>query len=157
MTYMPDASVLRGASYAHASCCGMPHIRAAYTADDIRRYRHDGGACPVCGMPIRNAHHEPPRSFGSFLLRTPTGIHVLKPALIGLCGSGTTGCHGLVHSGAISIRWEWDSDECAERWWTGELLKRLEPHDRALYDMGRWVFSKRGREIEYRGGGRGWR
>lgn len=139
MTYTPPASVLRGASYAHASCCGMPHVRAAYTADDIRRYESHGGACPMCGLPVTNVHHEPPRSFGSFLLRSPSGIHVLKPALISLCGSGTTGCHGLVHHGLASWRWEWDGDEWAERWWSGELLKWVEPHDPKLYGAGRWV------------------
>lgn len=45
---------------------------------------------------------------------------------------------------------------CGKRAWDVPDID-LEPHDRALYDMGRWVFSKRGREIEYRGGGRGWR
>ncbi|WP_288071233.1 hypothetical protein [Adlercreutzia caecimuris] len=151
MTYTPPASVLRGASYAHASCCGMPHVRAAYTADDIRRYESHGGACPMCGLPVANVHHEPPRSFGSFLLRSPSGIHVLKPALISLCGSGTTGCHGLVHHGLASWRWEWDSDEWAERWWSGDLLRRMSPHDPGLYELGRWVVSMQdGSEREVR-------
>lgn len=48
------------------------------------------GACRICGAPgPSNLHHIVPRSLGG-----GDTFHNLAP----LCGSGTTGCHGLVES-----------------------------------------------------------
>lgn len=47
-------------------------------------------SCRLCGTPFNvNAHHLIPRSRGG-------RWHVDN--LVGLCGSGTTGCHGLVEA-----------------------------------------------------------
>ena len=73
-------------------------------------------------------------------MQTDWGVFLLKPALIALCGSGTTGCHGDVHAGRVKLRWEWADDDTAERWFTGDLLAHgYEPHDEHFLDMGRWA------------------
>ena len=153
MSFVPDARQLKGLSYPVASLYGMPHLGAHYTADDVNRYEvEDGAFCALCGRPYPNAHHEPPKGKGrNFLLSTPMGRFVLKPALIALCGSGTTGCHGDRHNGKLGIRWEWDSDENAGKWWDGYWLSRFyTPHDSRLFELGRYVFEKEGREWEIR-------
>lgn len=156
MSYVPNCDQLRGLSYPKASIYGMPHIGCRYYADDISatEWDSDNRRCAVCGRTdgMHNRHHEPPRSNGTFLLRTPMGQFVLLPALIDLCGSGTTGCHGDRHNGRLSIRWEWDSDDDARMWWDGTLLSRPfhEPHGKWLYRHGRYVFNFDGYEWEYR-------
>jgi HNH endonuclease len=45
--------------------------------------------CAVCGAPGANAHHVVKRSQG--------GRNAIANGVL-LCGSGTTGCHGLYHS-----------------------------------------------------------
>lgn len=153
MSFVPDARQLKGLSYPVASLYGMPHLGCEYLADDVNRYRAlPESRCAVCGRPHPNAHHEPPRGKGrNFLLSTPMGQFVLKPALIALCGSGTTGCHGDRHGGRLKIRWEWDSDEYAEQWWDGTWLSKYEPHSPRLFDLGRYVFERDGKEWEARG------
>lgn len=151
MSYIPDSSLLCGLSVDAAECFGKPHVWASYLRDDAKSNRlAEGATCPACGKRAESSHHEPPLGMGgrnrSFLLRTPMGQWVLKPALIALCGSGTTGCHGLRHQGKLPIRWRWERDEYAALWWSGELLLQLSPHDAALYELGCW-------EI----GGRPWR
>lgn len=157
MSYVPESRQLRGLSYEVASLYGMPHIGARYRSDNI----NDTGlterpaTCAACGKVAMtmNRHHEPPKSKGrSFLLCTPMGQFVLKPALIALCGSGTTGCHGMRHSGLLSVRWEWDRDENAERWWNGHWLSHgYTPNSRNLFELGRYVLSGPGVEWEVRG------
>ena len=156
MTYAPDASVLRGLSREKASLFGMPHIGCRYLREDVSATAWDGGSreCAFCGRTTgpHNRHHEPPRSNGSFLLCTPMGRFVLLPALIDLCGSGTTGCHGDRHAGRLSIRWEWDSPEDEEMWWDGTLLSRPghAPNGKWLYGHGCYVFGRNGYERRYR-------
>ena len=153
MSFVPDARQLKGLSYAKASLYGMPHLGCEYTADDVNRYRTlEGACCVVCGRPYPNAHHEPPKGVGrNFLLSTPMGQFVLKPALIALCGSGTTGCHGMRHNGQLKVRWEWYSDENAERWWDGYWLSHgYQPHSERLFELGRYVFEMDGTEREAR-------
>lgn len=155
MTYTPDSSQLRGLSRECASLFGMPHLGAEYTRDDIgwTRFTGEFRECAACGKSggFHSRHHEPPRSKATFLLCTPMGQFVLKPALIDLCGCGTTGCHGDRHNGLLAIRWEWDSDESAEQWWNGYLLSHgYVPHDRRLFGFGRYVFSRDGMEWEVR-------
>ena len=153
MSFVPDSRQLKGMSYAKASLYGMPHLGCEYTADDVNRYRaKEDSYCVVCGRPRPNAHHEPPKGVGrNFLLSTPMGQFVLKPALIALCGSGTTGCHGMRHNGKLSIRWEWDSDEIAEKWWNGHWLSHgYFPHSPKLFRLGRYVFSDGEKEWEVR-------
>ena len=64
-----------------------PRVRAAVLA-------RDGYACVRCGISLRlgmdpySIHHRKQRSLG--------GDNSL-PNLITLCGTGTTGCHGIVH------------------------------------------------------------
>jgi len=49
--------------------------------------------CLCCGMrPVESIHEEPPRSVGTVPSRTTS---------IPCCGSGTTGCHGLMQSKRI--------------------------------------------------------
>lgn len=136
--FTPEARQLRGLSIEWASCYGMPHLQAHYEGSKVTSHKLDEGAwCAVCGRPATNVHHHPPRSKGNFTLVTPNGTWELKPSLIALCGSGTTGCHGKVHQGLVRIAWEWDSDEDAEDWWSGRTLMELEPHSDAIH--GRWV------------------
>ena len=78
---------------------------------------------------------------------------MLLPALIDLCGSGTTGCHGDRHNGRLKIRWEWDTDENARKWWDGTYLSKPyhDPHGQWLYSHGCYVFERDGGEWRYRG------
>lgn len=144
MSYAPPASTLCGTPLEIASSFGMPHVGARYTADNVNRYRlEDGARCAVCGRPATNAHHEPPKGSGGkhrqFTMWTPWGRFILKPALIALCGSGTTGCHGMRHEGRVSFTWEWYDEKDAERWWSGELLSHgYSPHDPMLNELGYW-------------------
>lgn len=62
--------------------------------------------CVVCGMPASNLHHEPPKRLGG------VGRKGTEPPRLSLCGSGTTGCHGMRHAGKLEFRrengfWEW--------------------------------------------------
>ena len=155
MSYMPSMHQLRGLSYETASLFGMPHIGARYFREDINctEWEGDTRRCAFCGRATgaHSKHHEPPRSKGSFLLATPIGSFVLMPALIDLCGSGTTGCHGDRHNGRLKIRWKWDSDEFAEMWWQGAFLKKgMAPNGKWLFGYGRYVFERNGRTFEYR-------
>lgn len=75
----------------------------------------------------------------------------MKPALIALCGSGTTGCHGMAHRGVLRFRWVWDTEENARDWWSGKLLEEYRPHDERLYYFGHWVISEHGDDWPYRG------
>lgn len=45
--------------------------------------------CRICGQPASNMHHLYPRSQGG---------DDVADNLIPLCGSGTTGCHGLIEA-----------------------------------------------------------
>lgn len=66
-----------------------------------------GSCCIVCGRFGANRHHEPPKGTGTW--RTWNG------SLLSLCGSGTTGCHGLRHAGRLELEWR------GGRWmWRGE-------------------------------------
>jgi len=152
MTFTPERSQLRGLSVETASLYGMPSIGCRYIRDDIRGTSiEDTARCACCGAPAANAHHEPPRSKGTFLMATQMGTFVLYPALIALCGSGTQGCHGKRHNGRLRIRWEWDSDGNAEKWWSGFWLSHgYEPHSPRLFELGRYVFDLEGREMEVR-------
>lgn len=153
----PTREQLRGLSREKASLYGMPHIGCKYTSGNINVTAFDCEypRCACCGRTNgpHNRHHEPPRSNGSFLLVTPNGQYELMPALIDLCGSGTTGCHGDRHSGKLRIRWEWDCDQSERAWWGGELLSlpHHEPHGEWLYKHGRYVFEHGGKRWEYRG------
>ena len=51
--------------------------------------------CVVCGEPVGSAHHILPRS--------RSGDDCAEN-LVGLCGSGTTGCHGKVEAGDRETR-----------------------------------------------------
>lgn len=156
MKYEPSREQLRGVSYEKAKLYGMPHIGCRYKRDDINAtaFIDETRRCAGCGRTNgrHDRHHEPPRSNGSFLLITPMGRFVLKPALIDLCGSGTTGCHGERHNGKLKISWEWDTPEYEEQWWNGYFLSRPyhEPHGRWLYSYGRYVFERNGQRWEYR-------
>ena len=57
--------------------------------------------CVVCGtMPANNQHHLVKRSAGELYVN---GIKQEKPTIT-LCGSGTTGCHGLAHENKLHFR-----------------------------------------------------
>ena len=151
MAFVPAREQLSGLSYQVASLYGMPHLGCRYEGGGVDATAlEDGARCAVCGKAGRpmNCHHEPPRGRGgTFLLCTPMGRFVLRPALIALCGSGTTGCHGDRHNRLFSVRWEWDSDEWAGRWWGGWFLSHgYRPHDPRLFGYGRYVFEGGGME-----------
>lgn len=73
-----------------------------------------GDCCIVCGRyrgfktPKGGAHHEPPKGTG--------GAKAWKGALLSLCGSGTTGCHGLRTAGKLELQF----DDEAGWMWRGE-------------------------------------
>ena len=140
---MIPASVLRGMPYSKAKCFGMPHHMAFYTSGD-RHSLQAGATCLVCGRPAESAHHEPQKGMGgqTWTLRTPKGAFVLRPALIALCGSGTTGCHGKRHSGLLRIEWVWDDPAWEEAWFSGEVLSMgVRPHSPELLGFGHWEAS----------------
>lgn len=154
---MLDTLPLDGVPYEVAKCFGMPHVGAFYSSSSVHSHKREEDArCAVCKAMATNAHHEPPKGMGGkyrrFLLCTPMGQFVLKPALIALCGSGTTGCHGDRHNGNFKIRWEWDEEQFEENWWNGHFLSHgFKPHDKRLYSMGRWVVTFRdGTKFEIR-------
>lgn len=69
------------------------------------------GLCEVCGRyPAANTHHRKPRGMGGS--KDPA---INQPSnLLRLCGSGTTGCHGVIESsratayrfGLLVHRWD---------------------------------------------------
>lgn len=146
MIYTPPYAQLRGLSREKVDLYGKPNIGAAYTANKISATRLDDRAtCTVCKSRIAtNAHHVPSRGYlpQGWDLVTRNGIWHLKPALIALCGSGTTGCHGAFHSGVLKIRWEWNSEADGVAWWSGEILKDIEPHSPKLFNFGYYVIAR---------------
>lgn len=154
--FIPEKHQLRGLSYSVAERYGKPHIRAHYKARNVKSNSLDQYArCIVCGEQATNSHHEPPIRHGkSFLLVANDMIFELKPALIALCGSGTTGCHNDFHGGArYRIEWIWNDDSYAAAWWSGEILSKIEPHSPELFMYGHWLITdkKTGEKIIYRG------
>lgn len=148
MTYIPDSRLLRGLPLYLAEGYGKPHIGSRYNRDDAKDYRlAENAGCATCPSKATNSHHFPPLSKGRhFLLSTEWGQFVLKPALIALCGSGNTGCHGKAHSHDLSFEWVWESDDLAERWWSGYLLAHgFAPHDPKLLALGHWEAEEGGR------------
>lgn len=57
--------------------------------------------CRVCGRPANNQHHLVWRSWGELF---DEHGHKMKKPTITLCGSGTTGCHGLAHQRRLHFR-----------------------------------------------------
>ena len=58
--------------------------------------------CAVCGkFPANNQHHLVRRNAGELYKE---GYKLKKPTIT-LCGSGTTGCHGLAHQNRLHFRW----------------------------------------------------
>lgn len=139
--YVPDHSLLRGLPLRAAEKFGKPCVGAHYAGRGVRANRLDADArCAVCGATATNSHHEPPVGMGGRNARFTLHGTELRPALIALCGSGTTGCHGMVHGGLLRIEWEWDDDRHAAAWWRGDLLGMGD----GLYEMGAWAVYGRG-------------
>lgn len=145
--YVPNRKLLRGLSLEVCEQFGKPHINAWYVKhnDSVNSYRFNHDSICICGKRATNVHHCPPKSKGKFILHG----HVLKPALFALCGSGTTGCHGKFHQKQIIPKWEWNSDEYAKSWWSGELLESIEPHSTELYEYGAWKFEDKVKNFLY--------
>lgn len=137
---------LHGLSRDKAMLYGLPHIGARYKhdgtkwrRDGARKYERTQDWCAVCGRRSTNCHHVVPISNGQvFELETPNGSFPLRSPLFAVCGSGTMGCHGMLHSGTLKARWIWDLPEYEEAWESGELLRRFAPHHTALYCYGQW-------------------
>lgn len=139
MSYVPPASILQGLPLETAQKFGMPSINAHYAGKGVRTNRLDDEAmCAFCRRPATNAHHVPNVGMGARNKGFRLHGHVLRPALIALCGSGTTGCHGDCHNGRMAIRWVWDSDEYSEAWWEGDLLDEFGEGSPMLYEFGYW-------------------
>lgn len=77
-----------------------------------------GELCIVCGRhrgyetPYGGTHHMPPVGTGK--------RGEWQGARLALCGSGTTGCHGLYHAGRLRLRciegvWHWKGTNAAGR------------------------------------------
>ena len=140
-----------GLSREKAALYGLPHIGAHYAQkgakwkrDGARKYERTQEWCFVCGRPARNCHHVVPVSNGQvFELDAKSGSWPLRSPLFALCGSGTTGCHVMFHSGRPKARWAWDEPEFEDAWWSGELLASYAPHHPALYCYGQWEIEDR--------------
>ena len=153
MSYTPRRELLCGLPLKTAELYGKPHIGCHYERFDAKSHRRDEGArCAVCGRPATNAHHVPALSHGrSFNLRSPLGCFVLLPALVAVCGSGTTGCHGALHGRETEIEWVWDDDCYANAWWSGELLAHgYAANSPRLYQHGLWRITRGGEAMEVR-------
>lgn len=138
--YVPTINQLQGLTLETAECFGKPHVNAQYVGYGVNRYVMEKDAiCPICGRRAVNVHHQPPKGRGRFIR---IGSHILRPSLFGLCGSGTTGCHGRIHSGKLKVSWCWLDDDFSQAWWEGKLFSRLKPHDQKLYDYGYWNFEQ---------------
>lgn len=141
MSYVPPASLLRGLSVDTAQKFGMPNAGAHYAGRGVRTNRLDEEAlCAYCRRPATNAHHVPSVGMGARNATFRLHGYELRPALIALCGSGTTGCHG----GLMRIDWVWDSDEYARAWWSGELLREYGAASAMLYEFGGWEIARLG-------------
>lgn len=142
MIYTPETHLLNGLSLDWAECYGKPHIGAHYEGITVNSHRlNEFARCACCGKLATNAHHCPPKSKGkTFGLQLTDGTMLhLRPSLIALCGSGTTGCHNGFHGGhRFTARWVWDADEYAKNWWEGQMLLYMPPHSKELYRYGRW-------------------
>lgn len=69
-------------------------------------YQRAGWSCEICGSHLRslNIHHRSPRRMGG---TRRVQIHYPSNLLVA-CGSGTTGCHGLIESRRTdSYRFGW--------------------------------------------------
>jgi len=144
---MIEMSRLQGLSVDKAELFGKPNVGCEYTGYESGAYHVlDGARCVVCGSyhPL-NAHHVCPRSVRHVFV---LGGRELRSPLMCLCGSGTQGCHGMLHAGRFAVRWEWDSDESMEAWWSGELLDRHGPHSDELYKYGRYLITDRMRGFD---------
>ena len=86
-----------------------------------------GFYCIVCGKPNANAHHIPPIGTGR--------RDRWQGAIVRLCGSGTTGCHGAFHAGKLELRytpdgWEWRGESSPMDGRPGLIARRWTPcHD----------------------------
>lgn len=156
---MIERDQLYGLSLPTAERYGKPHWMAHYmsgnpTARSVDRYvMEEDATCIVCGKRATNVHHEPPKGKArTFPLATDRGLWVLRPALLAVCGSGTTGCHGDIHTHRIGVEWVWDEPGIEEAWWDGSLLESSEPHSPILYEVGFWRITQDGEVIrEVRG------
>lgn len=150
---MIASSQLQGLSKEKAELFGKPHIGAHYTADDVTKYAHDFESCPICGNRVASVHHVASRGLRSFALKTPLGIHILKPALFALCGTGTTGCHGKFHDKKLQAAWVWKEQRFEDAWWNGQILAHIPPHSHELFEYGFWRISnkKTGEVINFLG------
>lgn len=140
---------LHGMAYLLAECYGKPHWQASYTSASptkasVDRYGLDEDACCiVCGQRATNAHHTPPKGIMRvFPLETERGTYKMRPALLAVCGSGTTGCHGDIHKGLLKVEWAWDDPGFLDAWWDG-LLSEGASHDPGLYACGCWRITDR--------------
>lgn len=132
---MIEAAKLHGISLTEAETMGKPHIGAEYKGGS--GYVRTSDVCAICGRPATNVHHIGRRLTFTFVPNDKRAF-IMRSALIALCGSGTTGCHGAVHAGRIKIRWKWDSEEASDKWWSGELIHECGQHSEKLYEYGCW-------------------
>ena len=136
---------LCGIAYPLAECYGKPHYMAHYlgknpTLASVDKYELDDDAvCICCGARATNSHHSPPKGIRRvFNLRTDRGSFLLRPSLLAVCGSGTTGCHGKFHSGLLKVQWIWDEEGFLNGWWSGSIPESYEIHSSDLYTCGFW-------------------
>ena len=131
-----------GLSRSRAELFGKPNVGAEYVGRE--RYVHTADRCPVCGAPAGSVHHLCPRGTArSIEIVGPDGPTLLRSSLVALCGSGTTGCHGRMHSRELEVEWEWYRPAYEAMWWDGLLLASVEPHSNDLYRYGCWAIRDR--------------
>lgn len=142
---MLEMAQLRGIAKPLAEMYGKPHWMARYGSDNptplsVDRYALDDEAvCVCCGRRATNSHHTPPKGIGRvFELATKSGRFKVRPALLAVCGSGTTGCHGAIHKGLLKVEWVWDDPGFEAGWWDGSIPAVTKPHDPELYSVGCW-------------------
>lgn len=158
--FIPDSHVLAGLPLEVAELFGKPHVGCRYKGSSVDSHTLiDQAKCCVCGKPATNCHHVPQKGMGGrnrqFTLSSEWGTFVLSPALLAVCGSGTTGCHNGFHGGArYTPKWVWDMPGADEEWWSGWLLSHgFPPHSERLFMLGHWEIQdkKTQKTIEIRG------
>ena len=121
---------------------GMPHLFARYRSGDAHELE-PGARCAACGAPAEHCHHMPPKGIGggsaTQTVRIADGSeHVLRPALIALCGK----CHEAYHAtGRLGIEWVWDLPQHGWDWNDGMLAAPVyDGNSPLLWRWGQWVF-----------------
>ena len=125
---------------AHQWACGLPHVGAIYTG---KGYKRTSDRCAICGRPATNVHHLCGRGEHSYVTMQGDSFK-MRSALMLVCGSGVTGCHGKLHSHELEVSWVWNTPLYGQLFENGQLFDySLEPHSPDWFDYGFYVVKDR--------------